>query len=186
MNYQPTKYHNIGQEELFIDHHQSEGFWGRVSRRLREIAEVWDARLRLLVDKRARSTYRVRLVRQQLRDVGLSSLDLMKPETHSIAKLLHKNEKILGAMVGYLENGGSALLVATNLRVVCLNQIPLFTNMDEMKYDAINAVSTDSGRWSATVTLHTDIKDFTFHSVTLSAAAQFVESIEKVSIDSVV
>lgn len=183
MNYQPVKYHHLGSGDLYIDHRKKEGFWAKMKRQMREGMELLDARLRILFDKRARVAYRTYLVRQQLREVGLNGLDLLKSETFYIAKLLHKEEKILGAIIGRLDEGGTALIAVTNLRIIYLNQIPLFTNINEIKYDVVEGISSDIGRWDATVTLQTEVGNFTLSAVNINAASCFVESIERVSID---
>lgn len=122
-------------------------------------------------------------IRRQLRELGLNWLDMLRPETFYIGKVLHDDEKLLGAACGQAEEGGSALLVVTDLRIIYLNQIPLFTNMDEVRYDAVDAVSSEIGRLDATVSLHTGLRNFTLHGVNVNAATRFVESVERVSID---
>jgi len=144
---------------------------------------VMDAQLKTLLDKRMRASYRNNIVRQYLRGVGLSGFDLLKPETYSIAKLLHKNEIIEGAIVGHLDEGGSALIVVTDLRVIYLNQIPLFTKMDEVGYGIVTGVTSNGGRWEKTVILHTGIGDFTLTGVNPTAAKKFVDAIERIAID---
>lgn len=118
-----------------------------------------------------------------MRRLGLNWLDMLRPETFYIGKILHENEKLLGAACGRLDDGGSALLVVTDLRIIYLNQIPLFTNMDEMKYDAVDGVSSEIGRLDASVTLHTAMKEFTLHAVNITAASKFVEGVERMCID---
>lgn len=122
-------------------------------------------------------------VRRRLRELGLNWLDMLRPETFYIAKILHDGEKLLGVACGRLDDGASALLAVTDLRIIYLNQIPLFTNMDEVKYDAVDGVSSEIGRLDASVTLHTGMREFTLHAVNINAASKFVESVERVSID---
>lgn len=124
-----------------------------------------------------------RRTRRRLRELGLSWWDMLKPETFYISNLLHSDEKLLGAVCGRIDNGQSALLVVTNLRIIYLNQIPLFKNMEEMNYDAVDGVSSEVGRLDTSVTLHTSIREFTLHAVNSNAASKFVDSVERVSID---
>lgn len=121
----------------------------------------------------------VKHVRQELRSVGISGFDLLKPETYSIARVLMPNELILAAICGKVNNEGSALLVVTDKRVIYLNEIPLFTNMDEVGYGVVTGISSEVGRWDATITLHTGIKDFTMHSINTEAANNFVYIVER-------
>lgn len=183
INYQPARYGRIGQGELYVDHRQKKSAWKNLKTRVRRGVELVNAKLKTIFDARLRASYHTNLVRQYLRGVGLSGLDLLKPETFYIAKLLHKNEVILGAIVGKLEEGGSALIVVTDLRVIYLNQIPLFTKMDEVGYGIVTGITSNAGQWDASVTLHTGIGDFTLHSVNPNAARTFVEAVENVAVD---
>lgn len=155
----------------------------KLSKRIQQWLELLDTRSRIRFDKRARSKYRARSIRQELRELGLNRRDMLKPETSYIGTILHPDEKILGVACGHLDEGGSALLAVTSLRIIYLNQIPMYTKMDEINYEAVNAVSSDMGSSNATVTLHTGMGDFTLHSVNVKAASRFVDSVERVSID---
>lgn len=183
MNYQTRRYSHIGHDELYIDHHDKNGTWNRFKNQLKHGTELFNARWKIMVDKQLRASYWTNLVRNYLRGVGLSGLDMLKPETFYISKLLHKDEKILGAVVGKLDEGGSALIVVTDLRVIYLNQIPLFTKMDEVGYAIITGISSNDGRWESTVTLHTGVGDFKLHNVNPAAAKTFVTAIERIAID---
>ena len=183
MNYQSTRYHHIKQEDLYIDHRSKNSFWQKMKEQILQSLDIIDARLKTVLDKRIRASFRTNLTRQYLRGVGLNDFDLLKPETFYIAKLLHKNEVIKGAIVGHLDEGGSAIIVVTDLRVIYLNQIPLFTKMDEVGYGIVIGVTSNGNRWSKTVILHTGIGDFSLHSVNPVAAKKFVDAIERIAID---
>jgi len=120
----------------------------------------------------------VKHVRQQLRSVGISGFDLLRPESYSIARVLRADERILAAICGKVNNEGSALLVVTDKRILYLNDIPLFTNIDEVGYGVVTGISSDIGRWDATITLHTGIKDFEMHSVNIEAANNFIYTVD--------
>lgn len=152
---------------------------GKLPKRIQQWLESLDNHL----DMRARLDYRARTARQELRELGLSRLDLLRPETSYIGEILHADEKILGVACGHLDEGGSALLAVTTLRIIYVNQIPMFTKMDEINYEAVTAVSSEIGSSKATITLHTRMGDFTLHSVNIKAASKFVDSVEQVSID---
>jgi len=183
MTYQPVRYHHIKQEDLYIDHRNEKSPWEKFKERVLQSADILDARLKTVFDKRLRASYRTNFVRNCLRGVGLNSFDLMKSETFYIAKLLHKDETILGAVVGRLNEGGSALMVVTDLRIIYLNQIPLFTKMDEIGYAIVAGISSNDDRWGASVTLHTAIGDYALRNVNTTAAKKFVDAIERVAID---
>jgi len=183
INYQPVRYHHIKQEDLYIDHRTKKTFWKKMKEQMLQSADIMDARLKTIFDKRMRASLRTSLIRQYLRGVGLNGFDLLKPETFYIAKLLHKDEVIEGAIVGHLDEGGSAMIIVTDLRVIYLNQIPLFTKMDEVGYGIVTGVTSNGNRWDKTVTLHTGIGDFSLHGVNPIAAKKFVDAIERVAID---
>jgi len=124
--------------------------------------------------------------RQELRAAGLGPLNMLTIESHNIHKLLHVNEHIRAAICGRSNlRALPALIVATNLRVIYLHRIPLFTTMDEIPYDLVSGVSYNRvGPWYAAVTLHTRNGDYELTFVNLKSANQFIETIETSSIDS--
>lgn len=172
-HYQPTD-----EAMLYIDHRPGAT---KATKKLRQILDLMDARFKLVADKRARANRRSRKVREQLRRVGLSRFDLLKPETFQIAKLLHEDEEIRAAICGHVEEGGSALIVVTDQRIVYLNLIPLFTKIEEVGYGMVEGVGADIGQFDATVTLHAGINDITLHRVSIDAAENFVDAIETVA-----
>lgn len=183
INYRTTRYHHIGKDELYIDHRQKRTYWTKLKDKFLKSAQNLDARFRDMFSDRTSTVDRKRAIRQQLRDVGLNSIDMLKPETFYVTKLLHKNENILGAIVGHVDGGGNALMLVTSLRVIYLNQIPLFTNVEELGYGIVDGISSNVGRIDATITVHTGIGHFTLHSVNIRAATIFANAIEKVSVD---
>jgi hypothetical protein len=124
--------------------------------------------------------------RQELREAGLGPLNMLTIESHNIHKLLHANEHIRAAICGRSNlRALPALIVATNLRVIYLHRIPLFTTMDEIPYDLVSGVSYSRvGPWYAAVTLHTRNGDYELTFVNLKSANRFIETIEQSSIDS--
>lgn len=183
LHYHPTPYDHVGYGELYIDHRHKDTWWSKLKAQLRQGGELMDARFKTIFNKNLQSSQHTKAIRKRLREVGLSGLDLLRSETFSVAKMIHKDEEILGAMMGSLDEGGFALLVVTNLRVIYLNQIPLFTKLDEVGFAIVTGVSSKGGQWDRSVTLHTGMGDFTLYGVSPKASEIFVEAIERVAID---
>ncbi len=143
-------------------------FWDRVG-----------ARYKIITDQQERRTHLTSITRRQLQVVGLHRLDMLKPETFYIAKILDTNEKVQAAICGHIEDGASVLLVITNSRIIYLNQIPLFTTIEEIGYGIVQAISIEIGQFSAAVCLYTGVGNFLVHNVNLEAASNFVRVTEK-------
>lgn len=116
-------------------------------------------------------------VRDELRKAGISSYGMHKGETRRLPALIHPDEKIGGAVLGWCESG-TALLVATNLRVIFIDWKPLYTTTDEISYDVVAGVSYGHQSVVATICLHTRIGDYTMRYVNLKSARRFIKYIE--------
>lgn len=183
INYRPfMKSRRVFNDVLYIDHAKHTP-WQNIKELFKLRTQTIKAKMTLMFDEREQLSKRTKQVRQQLRSVGISGLDLLKPETYSITSILKPGEDILAAVCGKVNNEGTALLVVTSMRVVYLNQIPFFTTMDEVSYDVVTGVSSSIGQWDAQITLHTRIKDFILRSVKLEAANNFIYVVEKYCID---
>ena len=121
-------------------------------------------------------------VRKELIDAGMTSYGLLKFETRHLPDLIHENEHIGGVVYGLNENG-SAMIVATNLRVLYLDHKFLYHKNDELSYDIVGGVSINrQGAYSGLV-LHTRAGDFKLRYVNSIAAKRFVKFIEKRQIE---
>lgn len=128
--------------------------------------------------------YRHQHTVQELLEAGLTNFDIHKRECRHLINYLHPYEHVKSAIRGHLPLGGSGLLVATNLRVIFLRQMPLFTNLDEVSYDVVSSVTCNQvGNLYASVTLHTRSGNYELNFVNLQAAQRFVDFIEKISLD---
>ena len=183
VNYRPfLKSQSVFKDTLYIDHEKHTP-WHDMREAIDVRIQAIKARLTILLDEQERQSAQTKNVRRQLRSVGISGIDLLKPETYSIASILKPDELVLAAICGKVAGEGSALLVVSDLRVIYLNQIPFFTTMDEIGYDIVTGVSSSIGQWDAQIILHTRIKDFKMRSVNLEAASNFVYIVERYCID---
>jgi hypothetical protein len=179
VNYKPSRRSHPSQlDELYIEHDGKKG-WEHMRSDITLLLERMKRRVKLIFDKQTRSTMRVKHVRKQLRSVGISGLDLLKPESRYLASVLKPAELILAAICGKVDDEGSALLVVTDSRIIYLHQMPLLTTMDEVSYNMVDGISSHVGDWEATITLHTTVKDFEMHSVNVEAAHYFIYVVER-------
>lgn len=116
-------------------------------------------------------------VRDELRKCGVTSYGMHKGETRRLPALIHEEEKIGGAIYGWCDSG-SALLVATNRRVIFIDWKPMYTTTDEISYDVVAGVSYGHQSVVATVCLHTRIGDYTMRYVNLKSAKKFIHYLE--------
>jgi general stress protein 26 len=116
-------------------------------------------------------------VKQELREAGVTGYGLMKSESRYLPQIIHEDEHIMGVVYGQY-GGGSAMLVATDHRVIFLDRKPLFTTMDELTYDVVSGVKLNRSGFIITVMLHTRIADYTIRYANSKCADIFVKYIE--------
>jgi len=121
--------------------------------------------------------------REQLREVGLNSIDMLRGETFNLASILLSDEDIVAGVFGRSKDGGSVLFLITNLRIISISQIPLFTDTDEFALSAVNGVSLDSSRFGSTIEIYTSIGNYSIHTHNKEAADRFVEFLEHTAIE---
>lgn len=102
-------------------------------------------------------------VQRQLKDLGLSYSLFGKPETRELANIMNEEEVIYHCTFGFYQ-GGSALLVATNARLLLVDKRPFFVNIEDIRYEMINEVDFAGRMLDASVQLHTGSKQLKFRS----------------------
>lgn len=122
------------------------------------------------------SDFQIR-VKEELKRAGITKYGLLKSESRYLPKIMHEDEHIGGVVYGQY-GGGSAMLIATDHRVIFLDRKPLFTTTDELTYDIVSGVKHDSAGILNTVVLHTRIADYTIRYANGKCANQFVKYIE--------
>ncbi len=128
------------------------------------------------------SSDHVSRVRNELREAGMTSYGLLKFETKHLPSIIHEKEHIGGVVYGLSENG-SAMIVATNLRVVYLDHKFMYHKKDELSYDIVGGVSINEQGGHSGIVLHTRAGDFKLRYVNTKAAKRFVKFIEKRQIE---
>lgn len=117
-------------------------------------------------------------VKSELRKAGVTRYGLLKGESRKLPQIIHPEEHIHAAVYGRCQQG-SAMLVATERRVIFIDWKPLYTTSDEISYDVIAGVTYGQQGLVATVTLHSRIGDYQLRYVNIGVARKFVTYMEK-------
>lgn len=120
---------------------------------------------------------------KELRKAGLIGYSLLSMETRYLPKIIHEKEHIEAAVFGFYKDG-TAMLVATNLRIMFLDRKPFYTIMDEVTYEMVAGVAVSNQVLFSSVTLHTRVRDFTINYVIPRVANKFSKYIEKRRVES--
>lgn len=121
---------------------------------------------------------REQLIINELKSVGVTRHGLSKPESKELPRILHDDEHIKGVIYGRSEANNSAMLVATDHRVLFLDNQFLFKTIDELSYDVVSGVSSSVSGPLTSVTLHTRVTDYHLRYVNATCAEIFIKYIE--------
>ncbi len=117
-------------------------------------------------------------VREELIRAGVTRYGLMKNEARHLPNLIHNDEHIESVAYGRYKNG-SAMLVATDKRVIFLDRKALITIFDELTYEVVAGVTVEMHGPFANVNLHTRLGDYAVRFVNQPCATRFVDFIER-------
>jgi len=117
-------------------------------------------------------------VKRELLDAGATIYGLMKAESRYLPKILHNNEHIEAVIYGQ-HNASSAMLAATDERIIYLDKKPMVEMFDEVSYEVVSGIEFDIHLFFASVVLHTPVKNYDFKFVNLRCAEKFARHIEK-------
>lgn len=128
------------------------------------------------MDKKA---HRQRII-AELKAVGMTTYGTMKMETDRLPSIIHQDERIGGVVYGRTtgEKIGSAMLVATDKRIIFLDVKPFFMTFDEVSYDVVAGIKDTNAGPFAGIILHTRVRDYGLRFVNKRCASIFVEYIE--------
>ncbi len=122
-------------------------------------------------------TNKKKRVKDELCNAGVTQYGLLKGESRHLHSIIHDDETINGVVYGRTENG-SAMIVATNKRVLYLDHRILFNKSEVITYEVVSGVSVNEQSGYAGVVLHTRIRDFRLRFVNLKCARKFAKYIE--------
>ncbi|MBP6962423.1 pyridoxamine 5'-phosphate oxidase family protein [Candidatus Saccharibacteria bacterium] len=117
---------------------------------------------------------------KELKEAGMTPWGFLKMETKRLPEIIHEDEKIGGVVYGRTTGDkiGSAMLIATDKRVIFLDVKPFFVTSDEIAYRVVSGVKTNNAGTFAGITLHTKVRDFSLRFVNLNCAKIFENFIE--------
>ncbi|HEY8992871.1 MAG TPA: PH domain-containing protein [Candidatus Microsaccharimonas sp.] len=122
-------------------------------------------------------------VQDELIQARINFFDMLHAEPQSLYKFLHPHEKIIGAMRGHLPQGGAAMLVATDKRIMYLDKTAFNVKVEEISYQVVSGITYEVGRYFSHVTLHTANGPIQLRWVTTSAAEIFIHMLELICIE---
>lgn len=122
-------------------------------------------------------------VKRELLEVGITGYALHRAEGRYLPQIIHENEHIKAAVYGRTDVG-SAILVATDHRIIYLDKKPLMAICDEISYEVIAGVGIgrESGLF-ASVTLYTRMGNYSVRFVNPTAARRFDRFLGKVRLE---
>lgn len=116
-------------------------------------------------------------VKMQLKQLGVTAYGLKKTESKHLSKLIHTDEQLEGVIYGRYD-AGSAMIVATDKRILFFDKKPLYSTSDEISYDFVSGIKVVRDGYFSTVTLHTRIGDYTLRYANKKCAQIFKQYIE--------
>lgn len=121
-------------------------------------------------------------IKDELVAAGFTKYALLKSESRRLPTIIHENEHIMAAVYGRTQTG-SAMLVATDLRVIFLDIKPLFKIMDEINYDMISGITHDEQAGFGHIIVHSRMGDYKIRYANPACASRFASHIENARID---
>jgi Bacterial PH domain len=100
-------------------------------------------------------------VETQLKDIGCNFRFIGRPEVKELAKILQPGETIAHAVNGYYE-GGFALLVVTDQRLLLIDKKPMFLTIEDVRFDMIAEIDFNHRLLNATARIFSMNKSLVF------------------------
>lgn len=116
-------------------------------------------------------------VRDELLDVGVTQYGIRKSESKALWEHIGDNERVLAAIYGQFEST-SAMMVATDMRIMFIDIRALHNIVEDTSYDAFGDLRIDEGMVFSQVTLRTKPREYVFHMVNKKCARRFLNVIE--------
>lgn len=117
-------------------------------------------------------------IKRELLEAHVTLYGLLKSESRHLPNILHDNEHVEAVIYGQ-HGASSAMLVATDERIIYLDKKPMVVLFDEVSYEVVSGVEFDIHTLFATVILHTPVKNYDFRFTNLHCAENFVRYIER-------
>ena len=103
-------------------------------------------------------------VQNQLDKIGFGSSRINRAELRELENILLPDEIIYECVNGYYE-GGVALLVATDIRVLLIDKKPMgFLNVDDLRFDMISDIDYNHRIFGAQIVINCGMRNLVFKS----------------------
>lgn len=116
-------------------------------------------------------------INKELKEVGVSAYGRWKRPSRLLHEIIRNDEHIEGVAYGQSVQG-SAMLVATDKRVIFIEANLAYNSTDDFGYQSINGVAHQSSMMSESIILYTRLNTYHLTHVNRSSAARFVTVIE--------
>ncbi len=104
-------------------------------------------------------------VEEQLKKIGVNYRGWGRTEIGELAHIILPDEEIFECVNGFYE-GGFALLVATNFRVLLIDKKPMkYLTVEDLRFDMINEIDYSHRLLSAQISISTGSKNLRFNSL---------------------
>lgn len=103
-------------------------------------------------------------VEKQLKEIKFNAARINRAEVKELQNILLPDETIYECVNGYYE-GGVALLVATDIRVLLIDKKPMgFLNVDDLRFDMISDIDYSHRAFGAQIAINCGMKNLVFKS----------------------
>lgn len=103
-------------------------------------------------------------VEKQLKEIKFNAARVNRAEVRELQNILLPDEKIYECVNGFYE-GGVALLVATDIRVLLIDKKPMgFLNVDDLRFDMISDIDYSHRAFGAQISINCGMRNLVFKS----------------------
>jgi Bacterial PH domain len=120
----------------------------------------------------------IKRIRSELIKAGATIYGLLKAESRYLPHIIHPDEHIQAIVYGQ-HISSSAMLIATDQRIIYLDKKPIALFMDEVTYDVVSGIELDVHTLFASVTLHTAVLNYQIKFANIRCADRFTSFIEE-------
>jgi hypothetical protein len=117
-------------------------------------------------------------VHRELVQAGATVYGLLKSESRYLPRIIHEDEHIHAVVYGQ-HHSSSAMLIATDYRIIYLDKKPTALFMDEVTYDVVSGIEFEIHTFFASVTLHTAVTNYNIKYANIHCAEKFTSYIEE-------
>ncbi len=132
--------------------------------------------------ERENSMISLQEVEARLANAGLKNRYWGRAEVRELTSIILPDEAVFHAVNGRHE-GGNALLVATDRRLLLIDKKPMFLNLQDVRYDSIAEVDYFARLLDATVAIRTVNKMLKFRTMRQNALRRLTTAVQEAVMD---